>query len=345
MSKDKLKVNLYDIGASWILGKFNRRMMDELIKMGIDAKISDKYDASADINHYPLYSFVDYTNQKHPVDTFMITHVDSASKVDMLRKRLTRYGMGICMSKYTMDFLTSCGCPREKLCYVNPAHDHIIKPRKYVVGMTYRINDDHRRRDELLIDIAANINKDMFRFVIMGSGWEVIVEKLEAMGIEVQYYNDFDYDIYTKIVPEFDFYLYYGYDEGNMGTLDALAAGVETIVTPQGFHLDAKNAITYPCEELDDFIQAFKEIENRRKNRVDSVETWTWEAYTKKHVEIWRYLLGYDSLAETFSNRGRYSDGIFSVLPKEIDDNPNIASEVENRHYKNAIKHIISEKL
>jgi glycosyltransferase involved in cell wall biosynthesis len=343
MSDKALKVNLFSMGADGILGKFNRRMEEELLKMGVDVKITDKYDPTADVNHYPLYTFINHPTQNHEHDTFMITHVDCASKVELLRTRVKSYGMGICMSKQTLDFLTANGVPREKLCYINPAHDHIIKPRKYTVGLTYKVYDDYRKRDEFLIDIAKNIDKDLFRFVIMGEGWSNIVDELVGLGIEVVYYDHFDYDKYLEIVPTFDFFLYFGYDEGNMGYLDALAAGVETIVTPQGYHLDAKGGLTYPCNTLDDYVKVFDEIAMRKKSRIASVQDWTWENFSKKHLEIWNYLMGNVPLSETFKNRGLYSDGIFSVLPKEIGEGTMLANDLENRHYIRAMKNIINK--
>jgi len=343
MSEEKkLRVRIVDMESGWIIGKFARKLCEELVKLGVDADISDKRDSSADINHYPLYTFIDYSNSRHINDTMMITHVDSLSKVELIKGRLKTYGMGICMSKHTMDYLTSLGVPREKLCYINPAHDHIIKPRKYVIGLTYRKYDDCRKRDEFLIDIAKNIDKDYFRIVIMGAGWEKIVDEIRELGVETEYYNEFDYDRYVNLVPTFDFFLYFGNDEGNMGYLDALAAGVETIVTPQGYHLDAKGGLTYPCETLADYIETFNAIAEKKKKRVHSVEEWTWENFAKKHLEVWNYILKRKSLNELFQNRGLYSDGIFSVLPEEIQEGTLLANDLQNHHYGNIAKKVIN---
>ena len=48
-----------------------------------------------------------------------------------------------------------------------------------------------------------------------------------------------------------------GMDEGQMGVLDAHAAGVKTIVTSQGYHLDLKNSVTYPFEKFDSLLDIF----------------------------------------------------------------------------------------
>jgi MoaA/NifB/PqqE/SkfB family radical SAM enzyme len=76
-----------------------------------------------------------------------------------------------------------------------------------------------------------------------------------------------------------------------MGVLDALAAGIPTIVTQQGFHLDIKGGVTYPVDNLEDIIRAFNEIAEKRRQLVMSVSTWTWENYAAKHIEIWKDLL------------------------------------------------------
>lgn len=337
-----LKVRIIDMESGWIIGKFARKLCEELLKMDIDAAVVDKRDPNADINHYPLYTYIDYSQSRHINDTMMITHVDSYEKVELIKSRLKTYGMGICMSKYTMEQLTALGVPRQKLCYVNPAHDHVIKPRKYVIGLTYKTHYDCRKRDEFLIDIARNIDPQYFRIVIMGSGWEQIVEEIEKTGVEVEYHNEFDYDKYVNLVPTFDFFLYFGNDEGNMGYLDALAAGVETIVTPQGFHLDAKGGLTYPCETLQDYVNTFNAIAEKKKRRIQSVEEWTWENFAKKHVEIWNYILKRKTLNELFQNRGLYSDGIFSVLPNEIQEGTLLANDLQNHHYINIAQKVMN---
>lgn len=318
-----LRVRIIDMDSGWILNKFQNKLCEELLKLGVEADINPERDEKADINHYPVYYFKDRRGIlqgriNHEHDTYMITHIDSLHKVELLKDRAPQCGMGICMSKYTMNYLTMVGIPREKLCYINPAHDHVIKPRKYVIGATYKTHIDCRKRAEMMLDIAKGIDKDYFRFIIMGSGWDSIVEEMENCGIEVEYYNDFIYDKYVQLVPTFDYFLYFGWDEGNMGFLDALAAGVETVVTPQGFHLDAKGGLTYPCETVDDFIRTFNAAADKKRALVHSVEDWTWENFAKKHVEVWNYILDREPLAELFKNRGYYMDGIFSVLTRNI---------------------------
>lgn len=329
-----MKVNIIDTAGGWILEKFALKLYEELIELGIEASISSRRKKEYDINHHVMFDFVNFTS--HPCDTFMIAHVDQNWHIRLLRDRLRKCGMGICMSEETMTKLVMYGLPRNKLCYINPAHDHIIKPKKYVVGITHRCHReiDFRKREEMLIDIARQIDTTLFKFVIMGDGWENIVAELSELGLEVDYYNEFVYETYAKIIPSLDYYFFFGMDEGSMGFLDALAAGVQTIVTPQGFHLDAKGGITYAGETIEDFVEIFNKIGSKKRKLISSVDNWTWQNFALKHVEVWRYLLKDIEMPELYRNRGFYKDGIFSVLPEDYSVHSFLVNEIQNHDYK-----------
>ncbi len=72
-------------------------------------------------------------------------------------------------------------------------------------------------------------------------------------------------------MPTLDYYVYFGHDEGSMGFVDAIAAGVETIVTPQGYHLDVEDGITHPIDTLDDLALTLRRIVEDRRRRVARV--------------------------------------------------------------------------
>lgn len=295
----------------WILKKFAVRMKEELEKQGYRCTIGDVIDPLADINHHVSYASCEPVNSDYN-ETFMITHIDSYNKAEFIKHQLNKAKMGICMSRETMEKLTAYGIPREKLCYVNPAQDGVIKPKKYVLGITHKTHDDHRKNVNILVDLCRSLDPDYFAFKIMGSGWDNIVASVKDMGFEVDYYNEFDYNKYIKVMPSLDYYLFWGFDEGSMGFLDALQAGVETIVTPQGYHLDVRDGITYACRTLNDFRDVLLDLQKKRKRIVESVSKWTWKNYVDKHLEIWNYLLGNEQ--DIYKNQHMYEDGIFSVL-------------------------------
>ena len=315
-TEEKLKVNLVCQDDAWIFRKFAERMYDVLVKHNIDTTISADTREDVDINHHiPYVAYRPYSN-----DTLMITHVDNSKKIVLLKNQLEIARMGICMSKDTMNQLIASGIPREKLCYINPAQDNVIKPHKYVIGITHKCRDDEdlRKRTTAILEVLDDVNPLYFKFFIMGSGWDKIVDSMKAKGFEVDYYPEFEYDKYNLLMQQMDYFLFMGFDEGAMGYLDALAAGAGTIVTPQGYHLDTDCPIDYPCSTVKEFRNAFLDLQKKKEIRVQAVAEWTWDNYAKKHMEIWNYILRREELKEIYKNQLCYSDGIFSTL---IEDN------------------------
>ncbi len=316
-AKDKLKICIVSRNDDWILGKFTRKLQEELCRLGQEAYISSEEDPEADINHYVHFEFLSriYGNGT-TVRTTMITHSDCLFHKERIKYHAQNGVTGICMSSYTLNMLSICGIPRDKLCYVNPAHDGDIKPRKIVIGITYRCHSDYdlRKRDDLILQVCKQLDACFFKLRIMGDGWDETVSQLEKMGFEVDYYPDFDREIYKELMPSLDYWFFSGFDEGGMGYLDALAAGVKTIVTPQGFHLDAKGGLTYPCSTIEDFTNVLKQIQEEKRKITEAVKGWTWENYAKKHLEIWQYLTRSKPLKEIYLHQSEYMDGIFSLL-------------------------------
>lgn len=312
-----LKINIVYADDGWIFGKFAHNLRQELRELGQICEITPSEDPLADINHYIAYASLpeiySFTNTKR---TTMITHIDNALKLDLLKMQSENGVIGICMSKDTLLKLQRWGIRPDTLCYINPAHDGEIKPRKIHIGITNKCHhEDFRKRDDIILQVMKRVDSSLFKISIMGGGWDSIVNELEKVGIEVSYYPDFDRKTYMEIMPSFDYWFYYGFDEGAMGYLDALAAGVRTIVTPQGYHLDAIPGPTYTCNTIDDFVKVFDAIASEKKAIIDSVADWTWENYAKKHLEIWKYMAGTISMKELYTHQNEYMDGIFSLLP------------------------------
>lgn len=301
--------------GGWILSKMASRLRDALERKNIRADIGTIPEPAADINHWMEFNMVEpFPFNMDNTDTVMITHTTFKDHLERVKILADYKKLGICMSKDTMDTLVSWGIPREYLCYINPAQDGVIKVKKYVIGITHRNQVDNRKRKTALIDICREISPQFFALKIMGSGWEEQVQELEQMGFEVEYHSRFDYEKYNALMQTIDLYLYWGKDEGNMGFLDAVAAGAETLVTPQGFHLDVKNGLTYPCDTVRDFIDVLKHKQRIKEKRIEPVRELTWDSYAEKHIKIWKFLLGSISEAEFYENQHLYEDGEFSVF-------------------------------
>ncbi|MDA8245010.1 MAG: hypothetical protein M0025_12935 [Elusimicrobia bacterium] len=322
----KVAVVCYEDPELWIFGKFAKKLIAEVSKAGVDCALVREPDPSADVNHH--ISYINYRGGAG-VDTLMITHVDTLHKFQMLKGQLETARMGICMSRETQRKLVSAGLPHDRLCYVNPAQDGVIKPRPLVLGITSKVHADGRKGEDAVAAFCAKASPADFRFVIMGAGWEPTIEKMRALGFAVDYYAAFDYGKYVEIVPTFDYYLYISHDEGSMGFVDALSAGVKTVVTPQGYHLDAPGGITHPVNDGADLERTLLAIAAERRARVDSVAGWTWGNYARKHIDLWRSLLEGPSAPRLPGEP--YPDGVASVYTAE---NAPAFSAAENAAYK-----------
>lgn len=331
----KVHIVCYEDVNKWILGKFALKMHENLQKMGIESDISKKADPSADINHHIIY--YDFDGVKSSIDTLMITHVDNINKLNHLKSQLAIAEVGICMSKETQLYLAKMGVDKNKLCYVNPAHDGVIPIKKTVVGLTSRVQEDGRKREFFLGKLAERLKPSYFKFRIMGDGWEPQVRNLQKYGFEVDYFDHFDYDEYVTLIPTLDYYLYMGMDEGQMGFIDALAAGVKTIVTAQGYHLDAHGGITHPYTTYDELESIFLSIQREKETLIDSVATWNWFDYTKKHVEIWGYLI------DKRKRQSNFPDGLNSLLDF-IDRNMDCDNSFINNKTKSLERNLLLQK-
>lgn len=327
-----MKVNIicYEDLDAWILGKFAKKMHENLNKLGIESKISKSSDVDYDINHHIV--FLNFNGIPSSIDTLMITHVDNTPKLNCLLQSMMVSQMGICMSKETMLRLNAFGIPKERLSYINPAHDGVIKPRKLVIGITCMVQLDGRKREVFLDKLLKEIDPTVFKFKIMGHNWDAQVKNLISNGFEVEYSNEFNYDKYVELIPSLDYYLYMGQDEGQMGFVDALAAGVKTITTPQGYHLDAEGGLYHPFNTYEQLLEIFLKIEKEKKVLINSVESWNWKDYTKKHVEIWEFLIANKNKKKyEFPDKTHYSDGIHSVM---LDENQQLKGFNKKTEYK-----------
>jgi hypothetical protein len=322
----KVRVIIDAGNKEWILGKFADRLLENLATWNIEAEIAEEPSPDVDINHWMFYGyawgfFFQEKRNKLTKSTMMITHLDDPLKMRMVKEALDQVvDVGICMSRMTMEDLVHRGITRDRLCYVSPAHDGNIEPRRTVIGITSRAYPDGRKREHLLVKLAESLPLDLFHFEIIGSGWDEVVNTLEAAGATVTYYpgtddSKLDYAYMLERLRTFDFYLYLGLDEGSMGILDALGAGVETIVTRQGFHLDIEDGITHGFLDGSELVNIFRTLRDRRMRLMNGVKGLTWGEYARQHALVWRYLAE-DRVAEISPSLHLQTEKTFTP-PKE----------------------------
>jgi hypothetical protein len=314
----KARLIVHPENRGWILEKFAVRLAEHLGTFGVDADISDAPSPAADLNHWLLYLY--YDGWHDTPATALITHIDQFAKQRVLNKALETLDAGICLSRESVETLARRGAPREKLCFVTPAHDGKATARRIVIGITSRAYGDGRKREWLLVELAKAMRLDRFHFEIIGDGWEPIIAALEAAGATVQHVrgtDDYakDYAVTLQRIATFDYYLYTGLDEGSMGFLDALAAGVPTIVTPQGFHLDVPGGITHPFTEAPELVAVFTAMAAEPDRRAASVAGLSWARYAEQHATLWQGLLEGRNAASALPPRNE-AGGEFQSPPR-----------------------------
>lgn len=287
---DNVRIICYEDVDSWILGKFAKRMQEELTRMGRIADIAKQGNPQASVGHHIIY--YDARQKWALVETFMITHIDTDWKHNLVCQQLRLYDMGICMSAETRNRLVNMGMPAQKLCYVNPAQDGVIRPRPLVVGIASKTHADGRKNEAAIVEIFRRLPSGAFILKIMGEGWDEQVQMLQEYGCKVEYYGAFNYDEYvSSFMPSLDYFIYFSYDEGSMAFLDAIAADVRTIVTPQGYHLDLPGGIDFSINSPADIGPILLQAYEERMRRAARIAPWNWQGYTQHHVLIWDYLL------------------------------------------------------
>ena len=122
-----------------ILEKFAMRMKENAATFDVTASISEDYDPQADINHWMIYHVV---KGNFLPGSFLITHVDSIYRLQYVKQAFKITNVGICLSAETRQFLIEKGLPGERLCYITPATDHAIQPRRIVIGLTTNIYEN-----------------------------------------------------------------------------------------------------------------------------------------------------------------------------------------------------------
>ena len=262
-----MRVNIINyeqaLGINGILSKYAEKMTEEAIKLGYDAKLTVNPDDS-DINHH--INYISYRPSGR-IDTMMVTHVWPGEKEAKLKEGL-KTATGICFSKETADRYKDWG----RIETVLPAHDELPRRQKLVYIPT---NVYPCKRAEMIKEIKSDCY-----FVIMGRDWQPI---LKDVTLSHDYIDHFNKEAHIEILKRADYCLYFGLDEGSMGILDAVQAGVRTIAPLQGFHIET--GIDYPFNTAEELNKIFEKIEH------NPVKDWTWENYVKAHIALWEKLL------------------------------------------------------
>lgn len=257
----------------------------ELQYLGLTVSIGSAIDYGADIVFYLSSTLSNYQSANSKVCYEILSNnLLCSSSYDVLNNKNAFF---VCYSKKIKDELIKRGISEQRILHISFPVSSYIQRAKIKLGFTHRVYNDTRKRESMLIDICRCINSDLFMFEIMGAGWTEIINEIRSMGFEVLYYPDFDKEKYNSIMKDIDYYCYFGFDEGSMGFMDAIAAGAKTIVTPQGYHLECGFNIDYPVKTIKDIVNVLRSLEEDYHFSLTYRDQKTMSYYATNLVHFW----------------------------------------------------------
>lgn len=287
----KVHIVIPEPETTWILGVIRDKLIEHASAEDIEITTSGEMSREADVNHYIPWWAAHGCHHKPSV--LMATHITPNEKWESLAKELLPDATHLTtMSEQTKIRLEGWGIPSDNISVAHVGIEEYWQPRPIVVGLAFRIYRDGRKREKILVELADKMDLSAFQFVFIGAGWETITAQLQERGVMVTHHSTVDavddYRIHRDIVPYFDYWLYTtAWDEGPMGMLDALACGIQCILPPVGYCLDAA-PYAYWYDDLDQLAAIFAKIQHERWKHREAVKDWTWENYGWLHQELYR---------------------------------------------------------
>ncbi|MDB2478813.1 hypothetical protein N9X34_04215 [Alphaproteobacteria bacterium] len=292
----RILLHLSERNAGWIIEKIARRLKQELENLGHTVDCSNELSNEYDVIHFMSYAWAQKTCA--PCTSFSITHIDDRYKLKEINEKLDVLDIGICFSSHMEQYVRT-KLQKTNVTHILPAHDEIIQPRKIIFLITSKIYKDGRKNEQWLqTGIKEVFKSNELTIIIHGSGWDKIVSKLREQSYDVMYHpgthnNEADYNLILHDLKRADFYVYLGFDEGSMGTLDAKLAGVKCVVSDQGFHQDICDQNDYLFDTYSSFVKTLKKIKLLTQIK-PLLKSLSWKNYAKAHQHLWCQLLGVD---------------------------------------------------
>jgi hypothetical protein len=320
-----MKINLVirdDWG--WALKKIAIRLKASLEELGNTVTIRNTRSNSVDINHFLFNTFV--PSEKIHGSSLFLTHIDSVSKANHIADILKHFiDVGICMSDSHLEELVKFGIPREKLTFCLPAVDKIDSNKITFVILSNKYRDG-RKNEWMLRELARKCDLSRFKFIFHGIHWGDTIKHLREFNIEAEWISptddtDFDYKLIFDSLNSSHYYLYLGWDEGSLGSLDAYIMRKKLIVSAQGFHLNLPARDVAYFNNFSELLGIFRSISNDEDTFELSLRNMDWKRYAIEHLAIWQVLVSQSGTFTDLKPINNYSTKHFeyknrrSILP------------------------------
>ena len=176
-----MKINIVlPLKDNWIFEDIAKKLKKNLESKKLNVKISRNPLKSFDVYHHISYLNCNYkTLFKDKVNTAMITHIDTTSKLNIVLK-LNDYidcftVQYLQTKKYVSKFLNKI---KTQVIYVPP--NDKIKFNKIKLGIFSNKYPDGRKNEKILIKALKELSPDIFEIFIMGKDWKKKLFKLKS---------------------------------------------------------------------------------------------------------------------------------------------------------------------
>lgn len=269
-----------------------RRCVDPLVALAPDGwKVTEGEEPSpdADINfHVPWHSLVTFNGTKNVA---LFTHVNPGQE-GLLKQAMAKANHIICISKDGQGRLREhlLNEPQVPTSVVYPDVDG-FHPRKIRVGIVGSEQPNGRKRSTLLSDLAWSMDLSPFHFIIVGQGWDTVLQHLSLAGVMVEHYEALDPQSLVNLYVNLDVLLSTGYLEGGpLPVVEALACGVPVLSPRYGFAADLLDD-AYIYNTMEQLGQKLVAMAQPVMDRVNLVAGMTKEAMAYAHYEVFKKVL------------------------------------------------------
>lgn len=279
-----MKINIVTVSSGWILQIIAKKIHDELAQL-CDSSISTKPDPFADVNYYVDIQNC-YLGKTNKIDIGYFTHLHENSlkniqphwlSLDFIIHHNQRY-FDLFKNFYREDRMLVLG-PGEP-----PKNFNLKKPK---IGIFQRGTAEGKGVNFINDLINTDISKN-YSYLFVGKDWDSTVQKMKNLSMEVEYFNEENYNLYVKYYNSIDYLLIPSLWEGGpMSVIEALSMGIPIISSNVGW-IGNKFIPEYIYEpnNLKQLETILQEIIEPLKKRREQVENMSYSNYAKKLLNV-----------------------------------------------------------
>ena len=287
--------------AGWILEKIAIRLKEKFELGGSRVQILDSPLGDSDVVFYLYFGHQGINNrnvEKYStrLKSAFVTHVDDSAKVNQISK-LYKAGVDLVFMSpaHALEISSMLGFPNP-FFNILLGTDLVEAKRRMKIGIFSKCFADGRKNEEWLVDLAKKERLEGCEFIFIGTGWERIRDRLEVAGAQVKLHDGIqhpypEYSEFPSFYRSLDLYLYPGFDEGAMGSLDAYVLGVKLLISRQGFHKEFALDETSFFSNYQEFHEKFMLALYGYREHQKTLEMWSWENCADSLFEHWAQVL------------------------------------------------------